>query len=551
MTSIGRLLDWHTGNTDCCAGFSGSGGLIGPRGQAGKLIVAADTNKLKPNEAPADNAQPHGLNYVNLDEHVVLLSKVAGGKRLTLFTDKLKLHAWLWIQPTSPYFELGYVEIEEAIRTTGLAVTGDSMMKINARLELLREQQQTGQFTQESFRPIEIATGKPSVDGQDGWFEWFIEEPDPEKLRFVPDAQGRINFREMNIVINVNVDDPLVRVHEPTRGEPGSDVFGNAIPAKNGEKKRIGKGKGVRIDEETQTMYAETAGHVEYKNQSIAVSPVYIVEGSVDFNVGNINFRGSVEVRKDVTDGFSIRADQNILVEGIASQAMFFAGGDVEVRGGATASHGRGFIECKGRLLSKYLVNVKADVAGDILVDTQIVNCELSCAGRVFIPQGKLLGGVTIALGGIEANEIGAELGTRTQLIVSVDHFATAETRAIDAEISACEKRLAKIESMLGPYIRDRSLLNELPPSKMESILAQIKELDEVQRQLARMQEDRTRALEPYRSVVSDEIIIHKRIHPGVDVRIDNSRQVFAEHIDGPVKLKPNYARGTIAIHPL
>lgn len=492
-----------------------------------------------------------GVVGLDLEKYTVMLSKVAGGKRMMIYTDKKRLHAYIWIQPTSPYFELSFQEVEEALEPTGLQVPTETMGQLSSLVDELLKAQQSGEINEEAFQPIQIARGVAAKAGEDGFFEWYITEPDPNKLRFEPDENGRVDYREQNKVINVDEEQALVTIHPPTQGQPGRDVFGNTLNAEDGAVKRLAAGTGVFMEEKTQTMYAETAGHVVNSSGVISVSPVYVVPGDVDFHVGNINFRGAVMVKGDVTEGFTIRASDNILVQGMVNQANLISGSDVEIHGGLSSTGGKGIIEAKGRVLAKYMVNAIVDGQGDILVDKQIVNCELSCAGRLYIPQGKLLGGTTTALGGIEAQEIGADLGTRTTLIVSLDHFTTSDTRAIDAEIKASETKLSKIEGLLGPYLTDRSMLNQLPQAKMEAVLAQINELDEIQDRLAELEEERAEALEPFADVVSDEIIVHKRLHAGCDVRIDNSRQVFAEKIDGPIRLKPNYSRGTIAILPL
>lgn len=492
-----------------------------------------------------------GLEPLNLDptKFKVYYNQAIGGKRIVIYTNAERLMAWLWIQPISQYFEVSYQEIETAIETTNIAVSQKRMADINEFLHKLREVDRESSIEEISFEPMIIGEGKASVDGEDGWFEWHITEPDPKKLNFTEDSQGRIDFREMNLVINVNQDDPLVTIHEPTKGEPGYDVFGNAIPARHGESKRLGVGKGVKLVEKEATLYAEISGHVENKNGILSVSPVYLVQGSVDFSVGNINFRGAVIVIKDVTEGFTVRATDGIKVHGMVTQASLFCDQDIEIVGGVTSQADKGFIEAGGRLLAKYLVNAKVDCRGDVLIDTQIVNCDVVTSGKVIMPRGRLVGGSVVALGGIEANEIGAQIGTRTQLVVSIESFETAETRAIDADIQAKEKVLEKLEGLLGPFIRDRSLLNQLPPDKMDQVLQHIQKIDELQSDISRLHDERREALEPFAASMSDTITVHKAIHAGVDVRIDNARQVFSESISGPIQLKPNYQRGTIAIH--
>jgi uncharacterized protein (DUF342 family) len=496
------------------------------------------------------NASPMPLN-LDLNKYSILHNSIAGGKRVTIYTDKLRVRAYISIQPVALQFEITYPEVEATIAQTGLAVSKSSMMELNQLLMQLKEGSERGEdMTQRAFPPVEISVGKAPVHGKDGWFEWFVEEPD-QRLRFKPDATGKIDYREMNLVVNVNVDDILLKVHPPTKGAPGYDVFGNALPAKDGAEKHCVVGKGVRFDEDDQALYADTAGHIENNEGVISVSPLYIVPGSVDFSVGNINFRGAVVVNRDVNEGFTVRATDTISVGNVAHQCFLYSGKDIEVRGGVTAQGGRGYLEAAGKVTAKYMVNARVECKGDVLVESQIVNCEITSAGKVIIPAGRIVGGQITALGGVECLEVGAQLGTKTVMIVSLEQFQTSETRAIDQELDRQEKAASKLENLLGPFFKDRSAINQLPQDKMKGVLEQLRDLDTINSKIAHLHNERQKALEPYAEAASDEIIVHKLIHPGVDVRIDNARQVFIDAIAGPVKLKPNYAKGTISVQAM
>ncbi len=491
---------------------------------------------------------PSGVDY---ETNNILHNSIAGGKQITIYTDKEQVRAFVRIQPLSSPFEITYQEVEAALSNTGLAISKERMADLHKLLMTLREASEKNvDITATNFPPVEISIGKAPVQGKDGWFEWFVEEPDNE-IRFKPDATGRIDYREMNLVVNVNMDDILLKVHPPTKGVPGYDVFGNALTARDGEPKRLVVGKGVRFDEDDQTLYADTAGHIENNEGVISVSPLYIVPGNLDFSTGNINFRGAVVVNRDVNDGFTIRATGDISVGGVANQCFLYSGGDVMIRGGVTAQGGRGMIEAAGKVSAKYMVNARVESKGDVLVESQIVNCEITSTGKVSIPTGRIVGGKVIALGGIDADEVGADIGTRTILIVSIDHFNTSETRAIEQEVEKLEKQASKLEGLLGPFMKDQSAVTQLPPDKMKAVLDQIAELDAIRTRINYMHSERAKKLEPFAEVMSDEIIIRKKIHAGVDVRIDNARQVFSDPIAGPVRLKANYQRGSISVQAI
>ncbi|MCD8491911.1 MAG: FapA family protein [Geovibrio sp.] len=54
----------------------------------------------------------------------------------------------------------------------------------------------------------------------------------------------------------------------------------------------------------------------------------------MDYSTGNIVFNGVVHIRGDVLSGFSVKAEKDIMVEGIVQDATMVAGGSIVIKTG-------------------------------------------------------------------------------------------------------------------------------------------------------------------------------------------------------------------------
>ena len=59
-------------------------------------------------------------------------------------------------------------------------------------------------------------------------------------------------------------------------------------------------------------MYSLKNGAVNYVGDSIAVYDVMEVKGDVDFNIGNIDFNGYVNIKGTIEENFSVKARDDI-----------------------------------------------------------------------------------------------------------------------------------------------------------------------------------------------------------------------------------------------
>ncbi|MBI4568845.1 MAG: DUF342 domain-containing protein [Planctomycetes bacterium] len=473
-----------------------------------------------------------------------------GGKRVRLMVNGEKTRAVIVITPLAPFLRVAPEDFDELFEKKGIVITDERREDLNALIEEINNPEFKVEEL-EGMDPFLVAQGIEPRHGKDGWIEWNVDVPAPGEVHLIQDEKGNVDLRSLGKVVNVREEDLLLTVHEPLKGEPGTDVFGKPIPARNGEKVKITKGKGVKVDAEGKAHFAEIEGCVRWNGVSITVEPVYVVPGDLDFSVGNIKFNGSVVVQKDVLDGFEVEARDGIEVLGMAGQTKLVAlQGSVTVRGGIQGAN-KGLVKAGQNVFSRYLNNLKVDCDGDVVVEREVLNCEINCSGKVRVPKGHIIGGKIVALGGIEADVVGAEQGTRTALVLNHEYFQTSETREIDAKVEEIQKKLEQIENALGPIVSKPERLSTLPQAQRERILKLIETQEQLNAAIEKLQGRRDQIVRQYASKIGNEILVFKTLFPGTDVRIDTCRQVFNQAISGPVKLKPNYARGTIQMSSL
>ena len=172
-------------------------------------------------------------------------------------------------------------------------------------------------------------------------------------------------------------------------------------------------------------LVATSPGRPVVRGSRIDVLPVFAVEGDLDYSVGNIDFAGDVTVRGDVMPGFSIHATGSVTVYGMTEHATIHAGGDLILQGVVglieADDHGDGMeheaeIVVGGNLTAQYLHNIAVEVAGEAIVNREMVNCQI-VADRVELPsKGRIVGGVTAAKLEIECGTLGSNNGVSTHM---------------------------------------------------------------------------------------------------------------------------------------
>lgn len=365
---------------------------------------------------------------------------------------------------------------------------------------------------------IMIARGTPPVPGDDGWIEYkFTLEP---KKGPVETPDGRVDFRNLNLIQNVQKGQLLVVKHDPTLGTPGKTVTGKPVPARAGKPAVIRRGRNTLLDESGHNLYSLIDGHVRVVDDKIVVEPVYEIAGDVDFSTGNIDFVGDVVIKGSVTSGFKVKAGGNIEVYGVVESATLESGGNIIVRQGIAGAD-RGFVHAQGSVTACYIENARVVAGIDVIATEAIVQARVS-AGRAVRAEGRkgaIVGGQIQARDEIAARVIGSPLATQTVLEVGTDPVLREEYRVVTKEYREKKKALENLSQNL--QVMQKALSAEsLSEKRRMALLKMIQDYKALAAEVTELEKRYKTLEEEFNRSQHGRIKAFDMVYPGVQICI-------------------------------
>lgn len=429
-------------------------------------------------------------------------------------------------------FELGVDALEcycsyEPSKIGGTPLTNDELQEHLAKHELkawiIQEAISTLLNSAASATPVNyllLARGIPMTPGEDAQFILEVADDLEEEVADEEEKDGiaqTVDFRRVQSFLNVEAGDLIATITPPGLGEPGRTVTGKVIPAQPGNPVELEIGQNVRLSDDERNVYAEAAGRVCFRDKVISVEDVYQVDGDVDFKVGNISFKGYVEIKGDVLDGFFVKATKGIKIQGNIGVCTIESGGNVSFCG--MSGQGTGKIQCDGSISANFIYDALIECAGDIMVEVEIRSSQIKCLGTIFVNRGGLTGGEYFALAGVECGTLGSVTSLRTR-VVSGAHYGDLEElnclfnelKVLVAEFTAAPKESVDMKE----FARKRTAITE------------------------RTQEVRSRTHEQ----CNPKINVKKKLYDGVNITLGMTSDNITEERKGPLSIIENTIQG-------
>jgi hypothetical protein len=370
-------------------------------------------------------------------------------------------------------------------------------------------------------KAICVAKGRTPVAGMDARVEFKFRK-EAQKSPLKEDKDGRVNFRELGLIENVNAGQLLAKKIPPTPGTPGVTVTGEQIPAKDGEDVEIPAGKGTKLSEDGSALYADCDGRVLWTGQKIEVETVYEIKGDIGFETGNIEFKGSLIVGGNVTSGFSVSVTGDVEVRGCVERATVKAGGDIRVKNGIL---GRGDERtyAKGSIYAKFLENADVCAEKDVYVTEAILHSNVDAGGRVIVQGGRksaIIGGRIRAKEEINARSVGSWAEVNTELEVGVDPRTRDEIIRLEEQIEADKRNFNELKLGIRTLLKQKEKEGGLPSEK-EALLAQ--HLRAQNLLMARLRDTTERMIALQKELsgeTSGKICVFDTVYPGTKITV-------------------------------
>jgi uncharacterized protein len=369
-------------------------------------------------------------------------------------------------------------------------------------------------------RAVLVARGTEPVNGGDARIIYNFEK-DRSKVN-LKEKDGKVDFKELNLVQNVVEGQVLAKKIEAEEGQPGTTVMGKILPAKDGVNIDFSIGKNVRVSDDGLSAIADKNGQVIITTGKINVEPVYVVAGDVNLRTGNILFLGTVMINGSVEDGFSVKAAGNIEVKGTVGKCEMDAEGDIIVHQGITGKSA-GIVKCGHSVWSKFIENTKVEAGEMVVVSDGIINSEVYANKRI-ICKGKrasIVGGHLRAAEEINAKTLGSVAGMETILEVGYDPKNKEKLTTLNEKKEELQKGLEDIELNMSTLENLKKTKKELPEEKQKyyvdlkrkkaEIVGEItstnKEIDKIQTYLTQLK-------------IKGKVSASGTVYPGVKVYI-------------------------------
>lgn len=387
--------------------------------------------------------------------------------------------------------------------------------------DIIKEAIEEDKFNQ----PILIAEGKPPKDGEDAKIDYKFKVD--KEIRLEEDEKGRVDFRELDLIENVVVGQVLAVKIPATRGEPGTTVTGRELPAKDGKDVQLQPGKNVKISDDGMQLLAEINGQVVYNRGRVSVEPVYEVKGDVSLDTGNIVFLGTVIVRGNVEDGFSVKAAGNIDIRGNVGKAQLEAEGDIIIKQGLLGKD-EAEIVAGNDIVAKFIERAKKVEAGrDVIVSEGIMHSYVD-AGKRIICNGRramIVGGRVRAGEEVNAKTIGSPSFTETTVEVGLDPKSRQQLIELQEELRESKEKIHELTMNINTLqSQKRSSGGKLPPEREEMLLNMMQEKETLTSRIAEI-EEQVSEIKAYLASLEEKgkIAVQNVVYPRVKITVKDA----------------------------
>lgn len=392
--------------------------------------------------------------------------------------------------------------------------------KINfgVKEDLLRNFIDRPQYDQE----IEIAAGQQPCNGRDAYIQYYFET-DQSKMRFKEGDGGKIDFKELNIIQNVTADQEVAKKIPAEKGTEGHTVTGRLTFTEDGKDIPLPLGTNTRAADDGETILAAIDGQVILAGGLINVEPVLTIQGDVNLKTGNIDFKGTVVVKGNVEDGFTVKAAGNIEVNGNVGKANLESEGDVVIHQGVNGKGG-GFIKAGKSLWAKFIENANIETGNLVVASDGIINSQVSANSRILV-QGKrasIMGGKLRASEEINAKVLGsANTGMTTIFEVGYDPKKKAELDKLQETKQELEKQIETTVTDIKTLQNIKKQRNGLPKEKEDQLAELITAQSAMEAELQKTKTD-IEAAQKYLDTLKGrgKISASDAVHAGVKIAI-------------------------------
>ncbi|MCC7263152.1 MAG: DUF342 domain-containing protein [Candidatus Latescibacteria bacterium] len=388
-----------------------------------------------------------------------------------------------------------------------------------------------------------IAQGTLPMSGQDAAVELLVQlsrRPGKE----LPD--GSIDFREVNFAPSVGVGQVIARRQPLVPGTPGRDVKGKVLEAQEGRDQPLEAGANVevRYEEGGEVYVATTEGVVKQKKDELYLVKQLPIKGDVNFDTGNLDFKGDLYIDGSVVQGFSVKATGDITITGtVEPGSTVLALEDITVGRGILGRRTR--VQARGSVRAQFVQEARVEAGRDIEVGSYVFHAFLHAEGKVIARKsagprsGSILGGEVWGCEGVEAAFAGSTNGVAGIVVAGLQPRQAQRLDKLKANGNICYehilKSLRKFNLTQVDLSQIRNMLTAATGAHRKVLLHHAQQLGQLVQLYQKLQAEQAELESQIQTTVQGaEIKLVNTAYWGVTIRIGECHRKLTEDVRNP-----------------
>ncbi|MCP3921949.1 MAG: DUF342 domain-containing protein [Desulfobacterales bacterium] len=355
-----------------------------------------------------------------------------------------------------------------------------------------------------------IAKGEDSVNGVNGSIEYFFNTDYLTAGEIKED--GSIDFKERGETPFVKEGGLIAVKTPPIQGKHGKDIYDFEILCTEANDPPLKLGNGVNLSEDKLSVVASIEGRPDLSVSGVlSVFNEVVIPDNVDYNTGNIDFKGNINIRGTILEGFSVQGVNVTTLE--VEGGMIRVTNDFNVSGGIIESD----VFVEGITQAMFVRKSRVFCFGDVIISKEIIDSEIITSGKCIIERGSIFNSKISAKKGIVALQIGNERTDQNKIRIGVDDHITQAVELYELEIASYEEKVKlqhrivkknekEIDDLLKSLVKstnrkdkltkDKEVLKtKMKPDNQEEIVKKINSLDETLEQLKESIDENNKSL--------------------------------------------------------
>lgn len=362
-----------------------------------------------------------------------------------------------------------------------------------------------------------IAKGREPVNGTDGWYEYFFNTNPVREPKLLED--GSVDYKSVDWFEPVHAGQVIAKYHQSLDGKNGMTLKGTMVPYVKAKEEPVLTGQGFVVSEDKCTYTSVLDGCISIKGHNVSINNIMEID-EVGLSTGNVAFSGSVHIKGNVYSGYEINATEDIIVDGYVESAILNAGHNIVLKNGINAS-GKGYLNAQGDISGKFFEAVDVHADGNISAN-YCLNSTVYAGGKVFLnnKSGMVAGGKTMAVKGMEINNLGNQAEVPTAVRVGNTDEMLEDLKAVTTKVKRVEYELKIFNNAYDEF-------TEKYPPEVRSTMDIFKKLEDAiytkeleMKKFTEIQEDIENTIESNRS---SKINVLRHLYNGVTITIEEA----------------------------